>query len=82
MKCKHKFNEIKRQSYIDFNGFEVVKIIYKCEKCGKKHSKKVYSKCFLFDWLSKLVFRQKLDRKLDVNELRWPSGPGSFYKIR
>ena len=49
MKCKHKFNEIKRQSYIDFNGFEVFKIVYVCGKCGKKHSKKVYGKCFLFD---------------------------------
>ena len=49
MKCKHQFKEIKRRKYIDFNGFEVVKIIYVCEKCGKKYSKKVYGKCFLFD---------------------------------
>ncbi len=49
MRCKHQFVEKERRSYIDFNGSEVIKIIYVCEKCGKKHSKKFYGKCFLFD---------------------------------
>lgn len=56
MKCKHIFNEIKRKSYIDFNGFEVVKIIYVCEKCGKKHSKNFMVNAFyLIDCLNLIL---------------------------
>lgn len=42
MKCLHKWKEIERKNYIDYSGYKVLKIIFNCEKCGKKYIKKYF----------------------------------------
>lgn len=42
MKCLHKWKEFERKNYIDYSGYRVLKIIFKCEKCDKNRIKKYY----------------------------------------
>ena len=42
MKCSHKLKEIKRDYYLDFCGYRVLKKTMYCEKCHKKFIKKYY----------------------------------------
>jgi len=41
-KCNHIYREVKRESYIDYSCFRVLKITLMCEKCNKKKVKKFY----------------------------------------
>lgn len=40
--CKHEYVEIGRSEYIDYSGYRVLRIEYKCKKCGRKKAKKYY----------------------------------------
>lgn len=40
--CNHIFEEFERKIYLDYSGFSVLKITYRCKKCGKKKNKKYY----------------------------------------
>ena len=42
MKCLHKWKEIDKKYYIDYNGYKVLKITLNCEVCNKKKIRKYY----------------------------------------
>lgn len=35
MKCKHKYEEQERYEYIDYCGYRVIRIVYRCKYCKK-----------------------------------------------
>lgn len=40
--CKHELIEQDREKYIDYQGYKVIIISYKCIKCGKIKKKKYW----------------------------------------
>lgn len=42
MKCKHKYEEQDRYVYVDYCGFRVTKIVYRCKYCKKRKMRKYW----------------------------------------
>lgn len=42
MKCNHEWVELNRYYYLDYNGYRVLKVTYRCKKCNKKKIKKYF----------------------------------------
>ena len=41
-KCKHKYEEQERCVYVDYCGFRVTKIVYRCKYCKKRKVRKYW----------------------------------------